>query len=341
MIGHEKLHEETVMAAKREKTSTLELLNFLLQVEDRRTFAVVGYDSMFTYVRDGLGYSSAQASERVAAMRLLRKVPEVADGLKDGSHTLTSVAKLASHVRRENLDRVAATSLVLETANQTTESLEKYLLGMAQVEPPKVERSKIISAELTRLTIDVEEEFMNLVKRVRELRGNPALPLSEVFRHAMKEEIRKREPKAPREMKAGQVKDDANETVAEDEVRLPESELKQSGGSGVEFQSLKRSRYISMRDRAKTHSRANGECEYFHPQTGKRCGSGFGLQMEHVVPFAKGGVNTAENLRAYCPAHNQLSAVVEYGTEKMQGFHRLKKSPTSVPIRARIAGGEA
>ncbi|MBC7387168.1 MAG: hypothetical protein H7301_13535, partial [Cryobacterium sp.] len=136
-------------AAKGEKTATLELLKFLLQVEDQRTHAVVGYDSMFVYVRDGLGYSSAQASERVAAMRLLRKVLEVADGLKDGSQTFTSVAKLASHVRRESLDREAATTLVMETANKTTEALEKYLLGMALVEPPKVDRAKIISAELT------------------------------------------------------------------------------------------------------------------------------------------------------------------------------------------------
>ncbi|MBC7385159.1 MAG: HNH endonuclease [Cryobacterium sp.] len=312
MIPHEKLHEETLVAAKREKTATLELLNFLLQVEDQRTFAVVGYDSMFTYVRDGLGYSSAQASERVAAMRLLRKVPEVADGLKNGSQTLTSVAKIASHVRRENLNCQEATTLVFETANQTTEALEKYLLGMAQVEPPKVERAKIISAELTRLTIDVEEEFMALVTRIRELRGNPALPLSEVFRHAMKEEIRTREPKE-KVVKAKDV------TV---EIRSSESGLKQSGGSGAEIDSLNRSRYISVRDRAATHARANGACEYVYPQTGKRCGSRFGLQMEHVIPFAKGGANTAENLVAYCPAHNRLSAVGEYGTEKMKGFYR-------------------
>ncbi|MBC7386443.1 MAG: HNH endonuclease [Cryobacterium sp.] len=333
MIAHEKLHEETLMAAKREKTATLELLKFLSQVEDRRTFAVVGYDSMFTYVRDGLGYSGAQASERVAAMRLLRKVPEVADGLKDGSQTLTSVAKLASHVRRENLNCQEATSLVLETANQTTEALEKYLLGMALVEPPKVERSKIISAELTRLTIDVEEEFMVLVRRVRELRGNPALPLSEVFRHAMKEEIRKREPKAPRDSRIPKEpsKENTEKNAAADEVRPAESGLKQSGGSGAELESLKRSRYISVRDRANTHSRANGACEYIHPVSGKRCGSRFGLQMEHLIPFAKGGASTAENLRAYCPAHNRLSAVAEYGKKKIKSFFRPRMNKPSAP----------
>ncbi|MBC7387180.1 MAG: HNH endonuclease [Cryobacterium sp.] len=322
MFPHEKLHEQTFAAAKREKTATLDLLNFLLQVEDRRTFAVVGYDSMFTYVRDGLGYSSAQASERVAAMRLLRKVPEVADGLKDGSQTLTSVAKIASHVRRENLDRHAATSLVLETGNQTTEALEKHLLGIALVEPPRMERAKIISTELTRLTIDVEEEFMALVTRIRELRGNPTLPLSEVFRHAMKEEIRKRKPKAQRDLKAKQAKEVANKTIAANEVQPSELGLKRSGSSGAELSAPKRSRYISVRDRAATHSRANGACEFVHPETGRRCGSRFGLQMEHVIPFAKGGANTAENLKAFCPAHNQLSAFVAYGEMKMKGFFR-------------------
>lgn len=271
MIPHEKLHEETLITSKREKTATLELLSFLKQVENQRTFAVV----------------------------------------KNGSQTLTSVAKLASHVRRENLGRKEATSLVLETANQRTDALERYLLEKAQVEPPKIERAKIISAELTRLTIDVEEDFMALIKRIRELRGNPAFPLSDVFRHAMKEEIRKREPKAPKV---------AKENVAADEVRHAESGLKESGGSRAELTSPKRSRYISARDRSATRAQANGVCEYVHAGSGKRCSSRFGLEMEHAIPYAKGGPYTAENLLAYCPAHNQLSAFKAYGENKMEGF---------------------
>lgn len=37
MIPHEKLHEQTLDAAKREKSATLELLKFLMEIEDRRT----------------------------------------------------------------------------------------------------------------------------------------------------------------------------------------------------------------------------------------------------------------------------------------------------------------
>ncbi|MBC7386522.1 MAG: HNH endonuclease [Cryobacterium sp.] len=212
-----------------------------------------------------------------------------------------------------------------------------------------MERAKIISAELTRLTIDVEEEFMTLVRRIRELRGNPALPLSEVFRHSMKEDIRKREPKAPRGAKSSpgnsekpvssedkfsfyksdshadaQPENEAKDKCVDDELRRFEVGLNHSSSSVAELEPLKRSRYISARDRAATHARANGACEYVHPQAGKRCGSRFGLQMGHVIPFAKGGANTAENLLAYCPAHNQLSAAVADGIKKMNGFYRAR-----------------
>ncbi|MBC7386102.1 MAG: HNH endonuclease [Cryobacterium sp.] len=316
MNTHEELHEKTLTAAKQEKLATLELLKFLLEVEDRRTYAVLGFPSMFKYVEEGLTYSPAQASDRVAAMRLLRKVPEIATQLERGTQTLTSVAKIASHVRRENLDGPSAQALVLATSNFTIQSLEKHLLSQSLVEPPKLERAKIISAELTRLTLDVEEEFMALVDRIRELRGNPALPLSEVFRHAMKEEIKKKEVKV-------QESRPAPFTTSVTEVRLDPNPNAGSPQPEAVPQTKTRTRYIRAKDRAITRKRAEKKCEYIHRKSGRRCGSRFGPQMEHVIPHAKGGSNTPENLKLYCPAHNRLAAIAEFGEAKMAPFLRM------------------
>ena len=52
---HEELHAKTLDAARREKTATLELLQILEQIEDRRTYAVMGYPSLFKYVEEALG----------------------------------------------------------------------------------------------------------------------------------------------------------------------------------------------------------------------------------------------------------------------------------------------
>jgi hypothetical protein len=62
MLSHEALHSETLKAARNEKSATLVLHKFLKEVEERRTFAVLGFPSLFKYVEEGLGYSGGQTS---------------------------------------------------------------------------------------------------------------------------------------------------------------------------------------------------------------------------------------------------------------------------------------
>ena len=364
-ISHEELHEKTLAAALKEKSATLALLEFLKQVDERRTFSVMGFPSMFKYVEEGLGYSPAQASERVAAMRLLRKVPEVATQLSHGPHTLTSVAKVASHVRRENLDADRASALVLETANLSITALEKHLCSVAEVEPVKLERARVISKELTRLTLDVDDAFMASVERMRELGGNPGAGFAEVFSRAMREFIQRRERKThekkpdvekshekkPQEENAHErnvvreaplstrlVRDKAvaNKTLSKETASkeaVPEDTMPKEAVSEeinpvlrpTEFAhsiSPKRSRYIRASDRRFTRQQAGHSCEFVYEKTGRRCGTRYALQYEHVIPFSKGGENTQGNLKLYCAAHNRLRAIQEFGEIKMRPFLR-------------------
>lgn len=58
--------------------------------------------------------------------------------------------------------------------------------------------------------------------------------------------------------------------------------------------------------------RANGACE--------KCGSEFGLEIDHVVPLAKGGSNDFSNLRLLCKSCNQAEAIKVFGAEHMSKF---------------------
>ncbi|HWV88895.1 MAG TPA: HNH endonuclease signature motif containing protein, partial [Burkholderiales bacterium] len=55
---------------------------------------------------------------------------------------------------------------------------------------------------------------------------------------------------------------------------------------------------------------------------GHRCASRDYLEYDHVVPVARGGTATVENLRLRCRAHNQLEAERVYGREFMK--HKRK-----------------
>ncbi len=79
-----------------------------------------------------------------------------------------------------------------------------------------------------------------------------------------------------------------------------------------EMESL--TRYIPKEVKTAVWRRDGGKCT--HPG----CNSNFGLQYEHIIPYAKGGKSSFENLKLLCPAHNQLSAIQAYGLQKMQTY---------------------
>jgi 5-methylcytosine-specific restriction endonuclease McrA len=71
-------------------------------------------------------------------------------------------------------------------------------------------------------------------------------------------------------------------------------------------------RYIPARIREEVLERDGHQCA-FVSKDGHRCSERCGLQLDHVVPFSQGGQSTVENLRAMCPAHNQLLAEQAFG----------------------------
>ncbi len=79
-----------------------------------------------------------------------------------------------------------------------------------------------------------------------------------------------------------------------------------SAGSAQPPHRAPRSRYIPAPVRREVWRRDGGCCSYVDPHSGRRCGSRFLLELDHIVPFALGGSAEPENLRVYCAAHNRF-----------------------------------
>lgn len=73
-------------------------------------------------------------------------------------------------------------------------------------------------------------------------------------------------------------------------------------------------RYISKELRDFVFKRARHCCEF------EGCSEKRFLQIDHIIPVAKGGENSPENLRVLCAAHNQLARVKSFGHKKDYGF---------------------
>jgi 5-methylcytosine-specific restriction endonuclease McrA len=79
------------------------------------------------------------------------------------------------------------------------------------------------------------------------------------------------------------------------------------------------SRHIPAAVRDRVYERDGGRCT-FVGTSGKRCTATENLQIDHIVPFARGGTSNVSNLRVLCRTHNQLAAEQAFGREHMNRF---------------------
>ena len=100
-LSDDELLARTLEVARREQNMTLQVIAHLEEVARRRLFAARGYSSLFEYAVQALGYSEPAASQRVAAMRLARAVPEARELLERGDLKLSNAAAVERFIRRE------------------------------------------------------------------------------------------------------------------------------------------------------------------------------------------------------------------------------------------------
>jgi hypothetical protein len=339
-LSDDLLHERTLSAASDEKQATLRLLEFLEEVDGRRLYSARGFSSLWEYVHIALGYSESQASERVSAMRLMRSVPEVKELLSENKLTLTSTAKLASFVRRENCSVEKTNELLDRIAEKSVKEVERVLSSEQTVSSPKPDVFKPQGMESTRISFDADPEFLALYEELKNLQGQPKWEMNERLKDAMKVVLKKKKREvfvknapAPKDTSFSPPSrfDSANdepEASSPDQsppvLRAKKVTVQQSGGSFSEDfkkrnEPLNR-RYFSAFVKHAVQRRSGNQCEYVDLETKRRCTSRFGLHFDHITPFAKGGESTLTNCRQLCANHNRFVAAKEFGEEKMARF---------------------
>jgi hypothetical protein len=84
---------------------------------------------------------------------------------------------------------------------------------------------------------------------------------------------------------------------------------------------IKRTRHIPQHIRDEVFRRDDRRCSFIDPD-GKRCGSRWDLEIDRIIPYARGGDNSPGNLRLLCAGHNKLEAERIYGKDFMNRRRR-------------------
>jgi hypothetical protein len=310
-LSSDELASRMQRLASAERATLLDFLLHLGEVDRRKLFAERGHSSLFVYLTDELRLAKACAYRRCVAARLLDRFPAIAPYLRDGRLCLTTLVEL-----RDVLDDDNHADLLARAAGRTEDQVRELVAGLraqaappdllSAIAPPRVPaieppppaaapppfpppapppRLSPINEELRVLRMTVGREFIAELEQVRNALGHvvPDGHLEKIIRHCFR--------------------------VTLDAVRK-----RRRGGDrrGTPRAVDPSSRTIPAEVRRAVWDRDGGACA-FVAAGGKRCGSTRRLELHHLVPHARGGASTIDNLSLRCSTHNLYHAELDFG----------------------------
>jgi 5-methylcytosine-specific restriction endonuclease McrA len=154
------------------------------------------------------------------------------------------------------------------------------------------------------------ERFMKKLERARALLSNRngRLSYETVLEAALDEFLKDRDPEERNKRR-------------EERKQKAETPNKSKHSAAKRTVETAASRRIPAAVRDAVFTRDKGRCTYVG-SAGNRCDAARHLQIDHIVPYARGGTNTLGNLRLLCERHNKLEAERVLGESKLRRFRR-------------------
>ncbi|HUL60249.1 MAG TPA: HNH endonuclease [Anaeromyxobacteraceae bacterium] len=360
-----------------ERQVQVDFLLHLDEFDRRQEYLAAGFGSLWDFCLRELHLREGAAGRRIAAMRALRRFPRLESPLRDGRICLSTAPLLAQVLTEETFDDLVAQAafrtkaevehLVASIQPRTAPrdglrklpearaaSLAQPQDGIAEApsllargtEDPRNADGDLAAVALTasavvvrthtaparassppaelravsgdewslRVTIDgalkadLESLAALLSHKVR--RNDYAALLREAVRCGIEKHGKRRGAVPPSRKRAKPAPSETN--VADSSRRIP-AEVK---------------RAVFERD---------GGCCAWVSKDGRRCGSRWQLEYDHIKPVSQGGKSTVENVRVACRAHNFFHAEETHGRAHMAKFRREPPGRTQAGESA-IAG---
>jgi hypothetical protein len=157
------IHQRILRAAEDYRRSEAELVELLLQIDDRRVYIERGHSSLFAYVVSELRLSASTAYNLICVARKSREIPELRQHLHAGKITLSNARKIVPVLKPEN----KSTWLSL-ASGLSHRALEKEV-SRERPQASVSEKASYVNGERVRLEVGLQEHEMLKLRLVQDL----------------------------------------------------------------------------------------------------------------------------------------------------------------------------
>ena len=238
-------------------------------------------------------------------MRVLSQIPEIENKIKDGSLSLSNIAKVGTYCRQNNLPEKSKKEVLLRLENKSTRECEKILLEMtpgAGVLPQ--EKTRQVTPTYMQVTLNISNELADKLEKLKCLLSHkrPHMSQADLIEELADLALKKLDPGSQRSVSVARKVEMKLEATERPTRKCP------TKGPLIKRQT------ISKELKRKVWTRDCGHCSFIS-KNGVKCQSPFRLQVDHRIPVSCGGTNDLENLRLLCG-----EAVRILGMGKMKSY---------------------
>lgn len=283
------------------------ILEHIKEVETRRLYLERAYPSIYEFLVKELGYSGSAAMRRLEAARLLKEVPAVAQKIQEGLLNLSQIGELSRAIKEkekttgQKISALTKTELVVGIAGKNMQETQKEISLALDIRIKEREKLRVQKDDSVRLEITLSKDQYQKLFQCKEMAAHLLLQNQRDSSWASVVEVLADQFLSKKRLvsKYQSDQDIVHNTDIHDSIHAHESRHTTASETESVNKTLtaKIRLKILMRDKC---------CQFKDPQTGRQCGSKFGLQIDHRTSRWAGGDHSEANLQVLCRLHNQM-----------------------------------
>jgi hypothetical protein len=353
MYDLSELNDEAVLRGfalllHRRSETAAAVLAHIAEIDARHLYLREGFESMKAYCMKRLELTEDAAAKRLQLARIARQMPQLFPAIAERKLSLYAVRILAGRLNPSNVE-----SLIAACAHKSGEEIERLLAARyPQAEPLRLDEgisTQSISQDATGRSAQLAAaQQKNAIPDAARHSGLPeALP---PMAHTALPKVRTRlEPISATRYtlqvtlseathdKLRRLQDllahaipnrDVSEVIDRSfDALIDRIERRRFGANarGYGKRPAPQVRTIPAQIKKAVYQRDRAACTHRF-EDGRTCRSRWKLEFDHIVPVAKGGRTTLENVRLLCRAHNQAAAEAEFGLEHVERKKNERRS---------------
>lgn len=309
LLSNEELIASLKTLVKDERGRTVAVLKHLAEMDRRRLAEESGFPSLFEYCVRELRYAHGAAAKMIHTARAAAKFRVLYRTLERGLLSVTTVSLLAPHLTWDNHRR-----LIRSAAGKSAREVEALIDAASPAPTERVRFVGVAAVPSAPASEAAAPDFFQASPATSPDQASPSSappsppPILRVQFSFTAEERLFREVERAKELlrhkiPAGRLEDVFSEAISAllDKID-PERRLRRRKKRTAPPRPSGRRIPTALRDAV--WRRDGGRCA-FRSSDGRPCGARSRLQVDHVVPWARGGSSTEiGNLRLLCRAHN-------------------------------------